>query len=174
MTALVLGPSGSGKSAYAEAAATRLSSAGAAYYIATMVPCGEEGRARVERHREQRKGMGFLAVEKPANVSDVAMPAGAVALLEDVPNLLGNAMFGGGRDWSGVFADITALCEKCRAAVLVSIEGLAGQPGHDEETRGYIDALNQLNGRLFDFADVAIAMRDGTPVFVKGDADALD
>ena len=173
MTVLVLGPNGSGKSAYAEEYAMRLS-AGALYYIATMIPYGDEGRARVERHRKQRKDMGFSTVEKPTNVSDATISPDAAALLEDVSNLLGNAMFDGERDGNGVFADITALCGKCRAAVLVSIEGLAELPEHDSETRGYIGALNSLNKKLADFSDVVVAMRGGAPIFTKGDADALD
>ena len=173
MTLLILGPNGSGKSAFAEELAMRLST-GALYYIATMIPYGDEGRARVEKHREQRKSMGFFTVEKPTNVSEVIMPANATALLEDVSNLLGNAIFTGGSDWRSVFADIAALCEKCRAAVLVSIEGLTEQPEHDDETRGYIGALDRLNEKLSDFADAVIVMRSGMPIFIKGAVDALD
>jgi len=173
MTILILGPNGSGKSAYAEELVLGLS-AGVHYYIATMIPYGEEGRARVEKHRKQRKNMGFFTVEKSTNVSDVRIPADAAALLEDVSNLLGNAMFSGERDGSGVFADIRAFCEKCRATVLVSIEGLTEQSAYDEETRAYINELNRLNSKLIDFADVVIVLRDGTPIFVKGDAYALE
>jgi len=174
MTVLILGPNGSGKSAYAEKLAARLST-GALYYIATMVPHGDEGQARVEKHRKQREDMGFVTVERPADVSWILLPPDATVLLEDVSNLLGNALFDGKRGGSGdsVFADITAMCAKCLAAVLVSIDGLAAQPEYDDETRGYIDALNRLNGRLSDFADTVITMRGGTPVFVKGDAYAL-
>jgi adenosylcobinamide kinase/adenosylcobinamide-phosphate guanylyltransferase len=169
MTILILGPNQSGKSAYAEKLASRLSD-GALYYIATMIPYGDEGRARVEKHRKQRAAMGFVTAEQALNVSAVPMPQGAVALLEDVSNLLGNAMFTGNRDENedGAFADITELCAKCRASVLVSISGSVAGPECDDETRRYIDALNRLNDRLADFADTVVAMRDGTPVRVKG------
>ena len=173
MTILILGPNGSGKSAYAEELVLGLS-AGVHYYIATMIPYGEEGLARVEKHRKQRKDMGFLTVEKPTKVSDVTLPADAAALLEDVSNLLGNALFTGERDGNGVFADITALCKKCRVVVLVSIDGLSERSGYDEETRVYIERLNRLNEKLIGFADVVIVMRDGIPVFVKGETNALD
>lgn len=174
MTALVLGPNGSGKSAYAEKLAARLSS-GAPYYIATMIPYGEEGLARVEKHRRQRESMGFITVERPSNVSEIPLPPGAAVLLEDVSNLLSNALFDGNHAGSedDVFADITALCAKCRAAVLVSIDGLTAKSEYDGETRGFLDALNRLNQRLCGFADTVFVMRGGAPVFVKGDARAL-
>ncbi|MCL1796172.1 MAG: bifunctional adenosylcobinamide kinase/adenosylcobinamide-phosphate guanylyltransferase [Clostridia bacterium] len=174
MTVLVLGPNGSGKSAFAEKTAVRLSS-GAPTYIATMIPYGEEGKARVEKHRKQREFMGFCTVEKSFGVSDIPIPADTVVLLEDVSNLLGNALFAdkGLGNEDSVFTDITALCGKCRAAVLVSIDGLTPAQAYDDQTRGYVDALNRLNRRLSRFADAVIMMRDGRPVFAKGDAHAL-
>ena len=175
MMGLVLGPNGSGKSAYAEKLTTRLSS-GELYYIATMIPYGDEGRNRVEKHRKQRDGVEFITVEKPSCVSDIPLLTDAVVLLEDVSNLLGNALFGGNRSGSedSVFSDITTLCAKCRASVLVSIDGLTAAQEHDDETRGYIDSMNRLNRRLFDLADTVVTMRDGKPGVVKGDANALD
>lgn len=175
MTVLVLGPNGSGKSTCAEGIATRLSS-GALYYIATMIPYGEEGLTRVEKHRTQRASAGFVTVEQPSSVSEVPLPPHAVVLLEDVSNLLANALFAGHQDGSeeGVFGDITAMCAKCRAAVMVSIDGLTTTSASDDETRGYIHALNGLNGRLADFADIVLAMRDGLPIAIKGDVHALD
>jgi adenosylcobinamide kinase/adenosylcobinamide-phosphate guanylyltransferase len=152
MTVFVLGPNNSGKSAYAEKLAASLSS-GPLCYIATMVPYGEEGRARVEKHRKQRAHMGFVTLEQPIGVAGIPLPADATVLLEDVSNLLGNTLHGGGGD---VFGDIAALCQKCRNAVLVSISGLEPRPEHDDETKGYIAALNRLNGLLADFADKVV------------------
>ena len=54
------------------------------------------------------------------------------------------------------------------------ITSLTPAPDYDEETRGYIDALKRLNCHLSEIADIVITMRDGTPVFVKGDAHALE
>ncbi|MCD7762032.1 MAG: bifunctional adenosylcobinamide kinase/adenosylcobinamide-phosphate guanylyltransferase [Lachnospiraceae bacterium] len=62
---LITGGSGSGKSAYAES----LVMAASGYadfqriYIATMIPYGEEGRRRVERHRKLRAEKKFETVE---------------------------------------------------------------------------------------------------------------
>jgi adenosylcobinamide kinase/adenosylcobinamide-phosphate guanylyltransferase len=155
MTVLVLGPNGSGKSACAEKIAAGMSG-GALYYVATMIPFGEEGQTRVAKHRKQREGLGFLTVEQPSRVSEISLPQGATVLLEDVSNLLGNALFEHGGDEDAVFGDIAALCAKCRNAVLVSIDGLTQSPGYDGGTNEYIAALNRLNSRLAKIADEVI------------------
>ena len=191
MTALVLGPNGSGKSAYAETLAARFSTS-FMYYIATMVPFGTEGQSRVEKHRKQREALGFITVEKSRFVSDISLESDAVVLLEDVSNLLSNAMFDVGAisgdvrqaktgrgfitegDFESVFCDITALCESCSTAVLVSIDGLIAMSNYDGETRTFIESLNRLNYMLADFADIVIEMRGGEPIIVKGGANALD
>ena len=184
MTALILGPNGSGKSAYAEKLAVRLSSArardgshfpcsgtqaGALYYIATMLPYGNEGRLRIEKHRRQREPMGFITVEKPFNVSEIQLPPDAIALLEDVSNLLSNAMFDIRHIESreSVFTDIAVLCAKCRDLVIVSIDGLAAQQDYSGETNDYIRSLDSLNRKLFDMADMVAQMRGGEAVVVK-------
>lgn len=172
MTALVLGPNGSGKSAFAEKL-TASRSSGALIYIATMLPFGEEGQAKVLKHIKQREGFGFLTHERPMSVGDIDLPKDAGVLLEDVSNLLSNNMFGGGAQ-SEVLSDIKALCLKCGFSVLVSIDGLERDPGFSGETNAYIDALNSLNINLADFADIVIKMRDGVPFCVKGEAYALD
>ncbi|MCD8104174.1 MAG: bifunctional adenosylcobinamide kinase/adenosylcobinamide-phosphate guanylyltransferase [Lachnospiraceae bacterium] len=58
---LITGGSGSGKSAYAESCVTAISSR--RIYIATMIPYGEDGKRRVERHRNLRKEKNFETVE---------------------------------------------------------------------------------------------------------------
>jgi adenosylcobinamide kinase/adenosylcobinamide-phosphate guanylyltransferase len=123
MITLVLGPNGSGKSAFSEGVITRIS-VGARYYVATMIPYGEDGAARVEKHRKQREAMGFITFEQPVSVSALSLPADASVLLEDVSNLLGNTIFGAVGDEDAAFEDIAALCMKCKNAVLVSIDGL--------------------------------------------------
>lgn len=168
MNVLVLGANGSGKSEYAERI-IELLPRGARYYIATMIPYGEEGRRRVEKHRKQREDRAFITLERPFNVSEIQLPQGANVLLEDVSNLLSNRMFDENGDGRGgdVFADITELCGKCANAVLVSIDGLQWKSDYSDETREYIDSLNKINEQLFDFADVVIKMQNGSSDVIK-------
>lgn len=92
MIALFTGGSGSGKSEMAESFACRRAEGGKLYYFATMRVWGEEGRARVEKHRRQREGKGFETIECPDRLPRGI--AGGVILLECLSNRLANAMFG--------------------------------------------------------------------------------
>lgn len=122
MITLIIGGSGSGKSAYAEdyvlAAATDLSK----YYIATMQVYDAEGERKVERHRRLRAGKGFVTIEQPTDIGKAGIKIagntrneqekgdihevdgmdapneekqGGVALLECMSNLVANEMFSG-------------------------------------------------------------------------------
>lgn len=96
MMYLIIGGSGSGKSAYAEELLFSLSDAGKKYYIATMQVCDEESRRRVQKHRKQREGKRFDTIEQPVHVSGALtqMDAGKKsAMLECVSNLVANEMF---------------------------------------------------------------------------------
>lgn len=99
MLSVIMGVSGSGKSEYAEDMAVRLADGRGLYYAATMEPYGEEGRARVARHRKQRAGKGFTTLECYRDIENIAGMIGAdrcrdaTVLLECMSNLLANEMF---------------------------------------------------------------------------------
>ena len=96
MMYLIIGGSGSGKSAYAEELLFSLPDAGKKYYIATMQVYDEESRRRVQKHRKQREGKKFYTIEQPVHVSGALtqMDAGKKsAMLECVSNLVANEMF---------------------------------------------------------------------------------
>ena len=137
-----------------------------------MRPCSEENLQRIEKHREQRKDLQFTTLECPYQVGAAAVERDGVVLLEDVSNLLANAMFERGGDEASVYADIEALCSRCRLLVAVTITGLCAD-GYDGETAAYIRALNGLNQRLYDRAAAAVAMKDGAPFAEKGDLDEI-
>ena len=167
---LISGANGSGKSRYAERIVARTT--GRRYYIATMRPCSEENLQRIEKHREQRKDLHFTTLECPTQVGTAAVKTGSVVLLEDVSNLLANAMFECGGDEMSVYADIEALLAHCRLLVAVTITGLNAD-GYDGETAAYIRALNGLNQRLHDRAAAAVMMKDGAPFAEKGELDEI-
>lgn len=120
MIALVIGGSGSGKSAYAEQMAVKAAGNGSLYYVATMQVYDEEGKKKVERHQKMRAGKGFLTIEQPRRLKEAAkkvatekvatekvsagkvaagkvaaerVPAGKIVLLECMSNLVANEMF---------------------------------------------------------------------------------
>lgn len=171
MLILITGKNNSGKSAFAEKLATNFE--GNRYYIATMRPNGEEGEARVNKHRRQRAGLGFETLELPCTVANAKLEKKSVVLLEDVSNLLANAMFEKRQDENAVFRDIMALSSRCENLLAVTISKFKlGE--YNEETREYIAALYRLNDRLFAAFDTVYEMRDGEAVLRRGQRYDLD
>ncbi|MDY3869411.1 MAG: bifunctional adenosylcobinamide kinase/adenosylcobinamide-phosphate guanylyltransferase [Pyramidobacter sp.] len=166
MLILVMGENNSGKSLCAEKIAARLG--GRKIYAATMIPHGEEGRARVEKHRRQRAGMGFVTCECPHGVGALCAE-GATVLLEDVSNLMANALFDSerSRSASDVCREILLLNSQAGALIAVTISGLEPD-GWDDATRHYVNQLNCLNAQLKCAADTVIEMRGGEAHVVRG------
>lgn len=67
---MITGGSGSGKSSYAEDCITKISKNCKKYYIATMQVFDEEGKQRIERHKNMRSGKNFKTIEQPCNVEN--------------------------------------------------------------------------------------------------------
>ena len=162
---VILGPNGSGKSLYAEDLA--VSSGDNRLYIATMVPKNQENHQRIEKHRLQRRGKGFITIEEPLCMSCVPVSKDSVILLEDVSNLVANRIFGSqpGK-YSPVLEDILTLAGRCKTLIAVSISGLE-EEGYSGETADYIRTLNDLNEKLICQASMAVEMRDGAPMLLK-------
>ena len=80
MLILLIGTSNSGKSRFAEKIASRFP--GPRIYAATMVPCGAAGAARVDKHRRQRAGRGFVTVECPRGLDGISAGKNALVLLD--------------------------------------------------------------------------------------------
>ena len=94
MKAFITGGGSSGKSYYAQRMAMALE-VEPLYYVATMWPMDDEDRARVARHRTERRDWGFETVEQPSDIEgilDKCDPGGAF-LLDSVTALLSNEMF---------------------------------------------------------------------------------
>lgn len=165
MLILVMGKNSSGKSAFAEALAVQLRQK--RYYLATMLPYGEEGAARVQKHIAGRAGLGFVTLELPYTVGDSDIPADAVALVEDVSNLLSNAMFDQGVSALEVLEDIKLLSRRADCIIAVTISEFE-DGDYSQETRHYIEALAWLNHSLHILAHTVIEMQEGRPILRKG------
>ena len=150
---LVFGPNGSGKSLYAETLAAQ--TAAPLVYIATMIPQTEDNFSRIEKHRRQREGKGFLTVEEPWDIDLLSISKEAVVLLEDASNLLANGIFQHRQNASVCFQKIQTLAKNCQKLIIVSITGLT--PGeYDDETNNYILQLDKLNQMLKSIASECI------------------
>lgn len=180
MMTLIMGGSGSGKSAYAEEYFSGQAADCLCYYIATMKVSDEESLARVERHRKLRENRGFLTVEQPVQIEDALENMGdcaekKAALVECLSNLVANEMFSG--EAVQEFMELeTRLLEgfallKRQTAHLVVVTNNVFEDGlcYEEGTLAYIRVLGRLNQRLAELSDRVIEVVAGIPVLVKGE-----
>ena len=178
MKVLVVGGSASGKSAYAEDFACSLSPIRT--YLATMSPLGAEAQERIGRHRAQRASKGFVTVERngssllPVDGGETGVRKGVV-LLEDLGNLVANALFG----QDGVEDDPAFVVGRLEQEVLdlarsyehvvvvgneVGSEGASAFAG----TRMWVCALGELSCRLASNFDMVVEVSAGVACVVKG------
>ena len=168
MLTLIIGGAGSGKSAFAEALAKRLSDTG--IYLATMKAEDPESLQRIERHRRQRAELGFATVERATGLSEAEIPAGANVLLEDLSNLLANELFspeGGGPE--AVRRGLAALADRCEHLTVISNEVFSGGNAYEGETLAYMGHLARLNRELAAKADLVVEVLCGLPNVLKGE-----
>lgn len=176
MMTLIIGGSGSGKSAYAEDYISSLSEEKKKYYIAAMQVCDAESEKKVERHRLLRSGKGFCTIEQPRGIQEAAekMEEGErTALLECISNLTANEMFAKEvpeteEDVAERIIDgITSLDKKLTHLVIVSNNVFEDGKVYDKATMAYIRAMGRINEKLAEMADEVIEVVAGIPVAVK-------
>ena len=175
MMILILGGSGSGKSAYAEDYLLRTAGDKKKYYIATMQIWDEEMQAKVDRHHRLRQGKGFTTIEQPTELEQAAsqMEPEAAVLLECMSNLAANEMFSREQpvDRETVIAKILQGIEVLRkqADPLVIVTNNVFEDGiaYDSATIEYIEALGRVNERLTAEADEVVEVVAGIPQRIK-------
>lgn len=173
MFTLVVGGAASGKSEYAEGLVLA-SPCKPRYYIATMEPFGEEGRARVEKHCRMRADKQFETVECYTGLSSLRLRQRGTALLECMGNLAANELYSpdGAGNSAGAFAamisGIEALLSQCADLVVVSNEVFSGGNHYAEGTEDYLRLLARVNRVLAQRADRVCEVACGMPQYYKG------
>ena len=167
MNILVTGGSGSGKSVWAEKWLRKLDCP-KKFYIATMQVCDSESARRVERHRAQRRDLGMETLEKEKDLGALTLEQGSVILLEDIPNLLANEMFDGGRP-ENIVQDIQRLLNVCAHAVIVTNDVFSDGVSYEDGTDAYLRALAGINTELAKICDCALEVVFSIPVPIKGE-----
>ncbi len=146
MRELVLGASGSGKSAYAE---NMLVGKEKLYYIATMRPFSKEGMERVSRHQELRKGKGFQTVEQYTDIGCLQLEKGANVLLECMGNLVANECFKmADKAEERILSGVEALSAQCESLVIVTNDVFCEVMPYPAQTMEYIRVLGAVNCAL--------------------------
>jgi len=175
MLTLIVGTSNSGKSELAESLVMEMAGNRKKHYIATMIPFGEEGALRVEKHRKMREGKGFETHEWPTDIDrHLESAAGdkinrdSVVLLECMSNLVGNEMYKEEYSLleaeqlvSRITEEIIFLKRSVEEAVIVTNEFPTADAGYDEETLRYVKATSAVNKELFKIADCIYELIDG-------------
>lgn len=177
MVTLVVGGSGSGKSAYAETLMCEISDVQNKYYLATMQIYDEDGKRKAERHQKLRQGKGFLTIEQPRDIAQTVleMKAGANAvLLECISNLTANEMFGErmlpvNQVTEKILADISVLQKEVKHLMIVTNNVFEDGVIYDEGTMQYLKALGEINRRLAAKADKVVEVVVGMPIIIKGE-----
>ena len=196
MMVLVVGGSGSGKSSYAEKVTVSLAQESVKeitksentslsdfklniakkYYLAMMQVFDDEGRKKVERHRNLRSGKGFFTIEQPTRISGALekMEDGdRTVLLECISNLTANEMFSEKKTMTeiqvteNVIRDIKMLKEQTNHLVVVSNNIFEDGTTYDEITTKYIRAMGKINQKLAALADRVVEVVEGIPVIIK-------
>lgn len=195
MMILVIGGSGSGKSAYAEKVAdflfeennmmgqpahrSDMTGNGKKYYLATMQIFDEEGRKKVERHRRLRDGKGFVTVEQSTDIHRALDRMGegeSTVLLECISNLAANEMFSGTGTAlkpetvivDKIINEIEILRKEITHFVVVSNNVFEDGICYDESTMSYIRVMGAVNRKLAAMADRVVEVVVGIPVMIKG------
>ena len=192
---LVIGGSGSGKSAYAEKVALECQKEKRHFYLATMHVFDEEGQKKVERHKRMRAGKGFVTIEQPTDIMQ-CLPAlreagGGVVLLECMSNLTANELYDEAGNMNKpekvkrqILEGIRHVIEKTDLLVIVTNEVQGDQETeelvivtnnvfedgivYDTSTMEYLRALGSINVRLAERSDVVVEVIAGIPVARKG------
>lgn len=187
MMVLVIGGSGSGKSAYAEELACTLAEREdtAKYYLAAMQVFDQEDERRVARHRALRKGKGFLTIEQPVRIEsalDKMETGGRTVLLECISNLTANEMFSGTQTFSNAQTFHETRVRKAEETVELIQQGIAQirretthlivvsnnvfEDGivYDPSTMDYLFAMGKINRQLAAWADRVVEVVAGIPV----------
>lgn len=171
MLALIIGGSGSGKSAFAEQKALSCGDY-RRVYIATMEIFDEESRKRVKRHRQMRAAKNFETIECPTHLENVTVNCDNVVLLECMSNLVANEMFSpSGRPKNVVdiiCRGIETLNNSCRSLIVVTNDVFADGITYDENTDNYMRKLGEINCRIAAMADEVYEARAGIPTMIKG------
>lgn len=171
MVVLVTGGAGSGKSAIAEEICMKLSERlSTRIYIATMKIWDNECQKRVEKHRKQREGKGFITIEIPEKLSERVpeIKSGSVVLLECMSNLLANEQFGGG-DTDNIYRGIDKLISDMKSVVIVTNEIFTDVKPKDIEMRKYIKNLGNINQYIAKKSDIVIEAVNGISYLWKGE-----
>ena len=174
MNVFISGGAKNGKSTYAQNLAVSMARKQKCplYYLATMIPHDDEDRDRIERHRQDRQGLGFRTIECGHDIEREIEGREGVFLIDSVTALLSNEMFksNGSIDNTAsirIADNLSKLCEKHDGLIFVSDFIYSDGGNYDELTDAYIQGLAIIDKALAKVCDRVVEMCYGFPVDYK-------
>ena len=178
MTVFVSGGAKTGKSSLAQDLAVTLSKGGKHYYVATMIPTGEEDYERIRRHIADRDGMGFQTVECSHNIMSCLETADkeGVFLVDNVTSLIQNTLFPAEKNYemdleaaNRCVDELMEFAGMVPHAVFVSDYIYSDSERYSESTEMYRKCLADIDRRLAAICDTVIEVSAGQLTIHKGD-----
>ena len=173
MFIFIAGMTRSGKSQYAELRAAKLGKNSPKIYIATAEIFDDDSEmlARVELHKNRRKGMGFTTIERYRDLGGLVIPENSCVLIESLTVWTANEMFRDGNvnhnAGEKVYTDFMSIYSRAKDIVLVSDDVFSDGAEYDVLTEEYMHILGSLHVKLAALADEVIEVVSGLPVFYK-------
>ena len=177
MNIFISGGNKNGKSGYAQDAAVKLAAGGKLYYVATMIPYDDEDRARIDRHIENRAGMGFETIESGRDIQkvfDTADESGTF-LVDSTTALLLNEMFPNSYSEKAdseaakrSIAGLLEIADRAANVVFVSDYIYSDAARYDEFTEEYRSSLASIDRALAERCDTVIEVCAGNLIVHKG------
>lgn len=177
MNIFISGGCKNGKSTFAQDTAAKLANGGKLYYVATMIPCDPEDNARIQKHIENRAGMGFETLELGRDICPrkETTDKNATYLLDSVTALLLNEMFPSFENsetdpkaTERCINELIALAKSSKNAVFVSDFIYSEAERYDPVTEEYRENLACVDRSLAAFCDVVVEVCSGNLFFHKG------
>lgn len=177
MTVFLSGGSKSGKTAFAQDAALKLSGGGRRVYVATMIPADGEDRARVARHIAGRAGLGFETVETGRSIEqclDRRAPE-TTFLIDSVTALLLNELYPDGQTEADPDAvrrcteGLLRVAKTAGNAVFVSDDLFSDAVRYDGYTEQFRADLAAIGRALAGACDTVLELCAGLVLVHKGE-----
>jgi adenosylcobinamide kinase/adenosylcobinamide-phosphate guanylyltransferase len=138
-------------------------------FIATASIPDDEMKLRVQKHQEERAGLGWDTIEEQVEIDKALRNAGDSVLLDCLPMWLNNIFYyEREHDFETILREcIENMKQKENCAVVTNETGLGNIP-FDTVTRRYNLMLSEANKRIAQAFDVVELMVCGLPLRIKG------
>jgi adenosylcobinamide kinase/adenosylcobinamide-phosphate guanylyltransferase len=137
-------------------------------FIATAEALDEEMERRIERHKAERAGLGFVTIEETLDLASALARSGAYALVDCLTMWVNNILYY--RREADFEAMLDAFIQALRGksgAIVVSNETALGNIPADEFTRRYNLLLAEANRKTAAAANRVELIVAGLPLVVK-------